>query len=51
MMSDEQYHSASHCKYPTQYHIIWCPKFRFSVLRNGANDALKNILANICNQY
>lgn len=51
MMSDEQYHSASHCKYPTQYHIIWCPKFRFSVLRNGADDALKNILANICNQY
>ena len=25
----EKYHSASHCKYPTQYHIIRCPKFRF----------------------
>ena len=32
-MSEEQYHSASHCKYLIQYHIIWCPKFRFSVLR------------------
>ena len=50
-MSEEQYHSASHCKYLTQYHIIWCPKFRFSVLQNGADDTLKNILANICNQY
>ena len=43
-MSEEQYHSASHCKYLTQYHIIWCPKFRFSVLQNGADDALKSIL-------
>lgn len=46
-MSEEQYHSASHCKYLIQYHIIWCPKFRFSVLHSGANDTLKNI----CNQY
>ena len=44
-MSDKQYHSASHCKYLTQYHIVWCPKFRFSVLQNGADNTLKNILA------
>ena len=44
-MSEEQYHSASHCKYLTQYHIIWCPKFRFSVLKgNGAEETLKQIL-------
>ena len=42
-MSEEQYHSASHCKYLTQYHIIWCPKFRFSILQSGAYDALKNV--------
>ena len=35
-MSEEQYHSVSHCKYLTPYHIIWCPKFRFSVLQNWA---------------
>ena len=50
-MSDEQYHSASHCKYLTQYHIIWCPKFRFSVLRKGIDIILKDILTNICNRY
>ena len=43
-MSEEQYHSASHCKYLTQYHIIWCPKFRFSVLQKGADDKLKTYL-------
>ena len=35
-MSEEQYHSVSHCKYLIQYHIIWCLKFRFSVLQGNA---------------
>ena len=50
-MSKEQYHNTLHCKYLTQYHIIWCPKFRFSVLQKDADNELKNILANICDQY
>ena len=37
MMSRKPYHSASHCKYLIQYHIIWCPKFRFSVLHGKAD--------------
>ena len=51
IMSEEQYHSASHCKYLTQYHIIWCPKFRYSVLKDGVDDTLKKILLDICNKY
>ena len=50
-MSGEQYHSASHCKYLIQYHIIWCPKFRFSVLKGDVEDRLKQILQNICDDY
>lgn len=50
-MSEEQYHSASHCKYLIQYHIIWCPKFRFSVLKGNIEDILKQILQKICNDY
>ena len=50
-MSEEQYHSASHCKYLIQYHIIWCPKFRFSVLKGDVEDRLKQILQNICDDY
>ena len=50
-MSEEQYHSASHCKYLIQYHIIWCPKFRFSVLRGNVDAALKQILQKICDDY
>ena len=46
-----QYHSGSHCKYLTQYHIIWCPKFRFSILKDGADDSLKKILLEIAEKY
>ena len=50
-MSEEQYHSSSHCKYLIQYHIIWCPKFRFSVLKGDVEDRLKQILQKICDDY
>ena len=50
-MSKEQYHSASHCKYLIQYHIIWCPKFSFSVLKGNVEDTLKLILQKICDDY
>lgn len=50
-MSEELYHSASHCKYLIQYHIIWCPKFRFSVLQDKVDITLKQILQNICEEY
>lgn len=50
-MNEEQYHSASHCKYLIQYHIIWCPKFRFSVLQGNVDAALRQILQKICDDY
>lgn len=50
-MSDENYHSASHCKYLVQYHIIWCPKFRYSILDNGIDTTLKSILESICKKF
>ena len=51
-MSKELYHSASHCKYLIQYHIIWCPKFRFSVLKGDVVETtLKQILKKICENY
>lgn len=51
MNKKTEYHSSSHCRYLTQYHIIWCPKFRFSVLKKGVDDTLKEILQRICDRY
>ena len=50
-MREEPYHRASHCKYLIQYHIIWCPKFRFSVLEGNVELVLKQILQNLCDEY
>ena len=46
-MKNENYHSASHCKYLVQYHIIWCPKFRC----DGMDETLKKILSEVCDAY
>ena len=51
MNREEKYHSADHCKYLTQYHIIWCPKFRYDVLDAHRQGRLKSILTDICRQY
>jgi len=46
-----EYKSLNHCKYLVQYHLIWCPKFRYNVLKGNVEEALKKILAEICNKY
>lgn len=49
-MSDK-YNTLNHCKFLLQYHIIWCPKFRFNVLKNGIDESLKSILFKISDRY
>lgn len=46
-----EYKSLSHCKYLVQYHLVWCPKFRYNVLKGNVEEALKKILAEICTRY
>ena len=33
------------------YHIIWCTKYRFKVLKNKVEAELKELLENICSKY
>lgn len=46
-----KYQVTNHCKYLCQYHIILCPKFRFSVLQGKIEDEIKKIVDNICFRY
>ena len=39
-----EYHSNRHVVYSCKYHIVWCPKFRRSVLVNGVDKRLKEII-------
>lgn len=49
--SEEKYRRGHHCVFLTQYHIIFCPKFRFSVRKGAAAEVLKEILGEICREY
>jgi putative transposase len=46
-----EYNRLNHCKFLIQYHIIWCPKFRFGVLRENIESELKKILQYISVKY
>lgn len=50
-MKKDKYKSSAHAKYLCQYHLIWCPKFRFGVLKTVVADALKIILQDIASEY
>lgn len=46
-----EYKSLKHCKYLVQYHLIWCPKFRFNILKENIELSLKEILLSISYRY
>jgi len=46
-----EYKSTSRCKYLCQYHIIFCPKFKYSVLKRDIERSLKDILKDVTKQY
>ena len=45
------YKTSQHAKFLLQYHIIWCPKFRFDVLNGPIEDKFKEILIRISKKY
>ena len=42
------YRSNSSIVFSCKYHVVWCPKYRRSVLVDGADEALKRIVERIC---
>jgi REP-associated tyrosine transposase len=45
-----QYKSNNNVVYSCKYHIVWCPKYRRSVLVNGVDDRLKEIIQSVCTE-
>lgn len=43
-----RYRSNCNVVFSCQYHVVWCPKYRRSVLIDGADEALKRIVERIC---
>jgi REP-associated tyrosine transposase len=45
-----QYKSNNNVVYSCKYHVVWCPKYRRSVLVNGVDDRLKQIIQSVCTE-
>jgi REP-associated tyrosine transposase len=44
------YKSHNNVVYSCKYHVVWCPKYRRSVLVNGVDDRLKEIIQSVCTE-
>jgi putative transposase len=44
------YKSHNNVVYSCKYHIVWCPKYRRSVLINGVDTRLKTIIQDVCTE-
>lgn len=45
-----KYKSNLNVVYSCKYHVIWCPKYRRSVLINGADVRLKEVIQAVANE-
>lgn len=46
-----QYKSNNNVVYSCKYHVIWCPKYRRSVLVDGVDKRLKMIILDVCTKH
>ena len=45
-----KYRSNRNVVYSCKYHVVWCPKYRRSVLVNGVDEPLKAILREVADE-
>ena len=38
------------CVYQTAYHVVWCPKYRRSVLTGTVAESLSALLSEVCEE-
>ncbi|ETI69748.1 transposase IS200-family protein [Neobacillus vireti LMG 21834] len=50
MKSLIQYKSNNNVVYSCKYHVVWCPKYRRSVLINGVDERLKSIVLEVAEE-
>ena len=48
---ERKFKSNSNVVYSCKYHVIWCPKYRRSVLIKGVDLRLKEILQQVCDEF
>ena len=48
---NKEYHSKAHLIYSCQYHVIFCPKYRRRILKDGIDTRLKEIFNEVALKY
>ncbi len=51
MILTSMYRSTNKTVFSAKYHVIWCPKYRRSVLRDGVDERLKEIIDDVCSEF
>lgn len=46
-----KYKSNHNVFYSCKYHVVWCPKYRRSVLVDGVDDRLKELIIQVCGEH
>ncbi len=49
--SEKEYHRIPNLVYSCQYHVIFCPKYRRSVLKDGIDTRLKELIREKQDEY
>ena len=45
----KKYYSSAHLVYSCQYHVIFCPKYRRKILKDGIDTRMKELVLEIAN--
>ena len=43
-----QFKRLAHAVWQCKYHIVWCPKYRFRILRGEIGKSIRNIIRQLC---
>jgi len=44
----KQFKKLSHAVWRCKYHIVWCPKYRFRILRGEVGKSIRDIIRQLC---
>lgn len=44
-------HTANHITYDCHYHVVWCTKYRLNLLKDGADERLKEIIYQVVQEF
>ena len=48
---DENIKTENHITYDCHYHVVWCTKYKLDLLKDGADDRLKEVIHQVAQEF